>query len=343
MVSAAAQRGSLAMTQSSNTFRSSATVFAAALMLAACGAIAPLHASHDIVIVKGEAGDAGYLAEIDTAAQLWSSTAEKAGHKVQIIGPGDAETRQLERLRAHLSSVESPSEEPLWLVLVGHGNAQGKEPKFVLSGPDLAAQDLSLMLSRIKRPAIIVAGFACSGAFIKPVAGPDRVLVSATRSGREDNWVRFSRLFAEAISSLDADLDADGEVSVFEAWLHSGRAVASFYKQEGRMLTEHSVLCDPEAAKLLEFGMFETKPKEPPKVIVQTEEAPIASRWNLAANPLEAKLSRESRAGRQLLETEITALRKKKGGMELADYQAQLEELLLRLAALYRPDSERHP
>ncbi len=314
---------------------------AAALMLSVCAAFTPLRAAQDVVIVKGEAGDANYLAEIDSTAQLWRGTAEKAGHTVQIIEPVEAGTPQLDRLRAHLSKVPSPSEEPLWIVLIGHGNAQGKAPKFALNGPDLAADDLSSMLSLVKRPAIVVAGFACSGAFITPVSGPDRVLVSATRSGREDNWVRFPRLFAEAISSLDADMDADGEVSVFEAWLHASRAVAAYYRQEGRMLTEHSVLSEPGAAKPLEYSSFETKPKEPPKVIVQREAAPLASRWPLLANPLEAGLSPEARTQRQLLETELVSLRKSKAALAPGEYQAQLESLLLRLGALYTPVRER--
>ncbi len=318
-----------------------AAALATAFMLSVCAVFTPLRAAQDVVIVKGEAGDANYLAEIDSTAQLWRGTAEKAGHTVHIIEPGEAGGSQLERLRAHLSKVPSPTEEPLWIVLAGHGNAQGKAPKFALTGPDLAADDLSSMLSLVKRPAIVVAGFACSGAFIGPVSGPDRVLVSATRSGREDNWVRFPRLFAEAIGSLDADMDADGEVSVFEAWLHASRAVASYYRQEGRMLTEHSVLSEPGAAKPLEYSAFETKTKEPPNVIVQREAAPFASRWALASNPLEAALSPEARTQRQRLETELVFLRKSKAALAPGEYQAQLESLLLRIGALYAPVRER--
>ena len=101
------------------------------------------------------------------------------------------------------------------------------------------------------------------------------------------------------------------------------------------MLTELSVLSEPGAAKPLEYGSFETKPKEKPKVLVQGEAAPLASRWPLAANPLEAALSPEARAQRQLLETELAALRKSKGGLGPGEYHKRLESILLKLSTLY--------
>lgn len=313
---------------------------AAATLLATYAAVLPLHASQEVVIVKGEAGEAKYLVELDATVQLWRRAAEKAGHALETVEPSNDETPQLERLRTHLARVQSPSEDPLWIVLAGHGNAQGKAPRFALKGPDLTADDLSKMLHPIKRPVILVGGFACSGAFISPLAGPNRVLVSATRSGREDNWVRFPKLFAEAMTSLDADMDADGAVSVFEAWLHASRAVASYYRQEGRMLTEHSVLSEPDAARPLEYSAFESKAKEAPKAIIQTEVAPHSSRWHLVASPIEALLSPQARVLRERLETEIAALRKFKDGLLPEEYQAQLEALLLKLSALYDSGTE---
>lgn len=299
-------------------------------------AMVQLQASQHVIVVNGEAGDPSYLSEISATAGLWSKASEKAGSIIQTIDSSPNATSQLERLRTQLSTVQSPSEDPLWIVLIGHGNAQGSTPKFALNGPDLTPNDLSSMLANLHRPVILVAGFACSGAFIAPLAGADRILIAATRSAREDNWVRFPRMFAEAIASPDADLDADGQVSVFEAWFRACGSVEAYYKQEGRMLTEHSILTESGVSKPLDYLQFAAKPKDPPKVISPTEFAPLASQCHLVANPHEASLSREARNERQLLESELVSLRKSKAGLRSEDYQAQLETLLLRLHSLYR-------
>lgn len=298
-------------------------------------AMVQLQAAQHVIVVHGEAGDPSYLAEISATASLWSKASEKGKSIIQNIEPTPNGTAQLEHLRTQLSMVQSPSDDPLWIVLIGHGNAQGSAPKFALNGPDLTPTDLSSMLANLHRPVILVAGFACSGAFIAPLAGADRILIAATRSAREDNWVRFPRMFAEAIASPDADLDADGQVSVFEAWFRACGSVEAYYKQEGRMLTEHSILTESGVSKPLEYLQFATKPKEPPKIISPTEVSPLASQWHLVANPLEAALPREARNERKLLESELVSLRKSKAALKSEDYQAQLETLLLRIHSLY--------
>lgn len=310
-------------------------MFSTRLFVCTFLAMVQLQASQHVIVVQGEAGDPSYLAEISATAGLWSKASEQAGSISQTIDSAPSATAQLERLRAQLSMVQSPSDDPLWIVLIGHGNAQGTAPKFALNGPDLTPNDLSSMLANLHRPVILVAGFACSGAFIAPLAGADRILIAATRSAREDNWVRFPRMFAEAIASLDADLDADGQVSVFEAWFRACGSVEAYYKQEGRMLTEHSILTESGVSKPLDYLQFAARPKDPPKVISPTEVAPLASQWHLVANPLEASLSREARNERRLLESELVSLRKSKAGLKSEDYQAQIETLLLRINSLY--------
>src|SRR4029453_6684986 len=86
--------------------------------------------------------------------------------------------------------------------------------------------------------------FSASGAWLKPMSGKDRIVVTATKSGAEINYSRFGGYFASAIGDPSGDLDKDGQTSVLEAWLSASQGVADFYKSEGRLATEHSLLED---------------------------------------------------------------------------------------------------
>ena len=68
--------------------------------------------------------------------------------------------------------------------------------------PAAASSSLSLssLLKPFQRPVIVICGFSASGAFLKPLSGPNRVIVTATKSGAENNYARFGGYFSEAIA-----------------------------------------------------------------------------------------------------------------------------------------------
>ena len=94
------------------------------------------------------------------------------------------------------------------------------------------------------RPLIIVAAFSSSGAWLDPLKAPNRVILTATRSGSEENFSRLGQYLPGSFTDPTADLDQDGQVSLLEAWLISARKTAEFYSGEGRLATEHSLLED---------------------------------------------------------------------------------------------------
>jgi hypothetical protein len=273
-------------------------------------------ASHDLIVVTGHPGEPAFGAEIDATAKLWEEAAKNAGHAVRWIAPG--EDSQHSRFHKALAAVPDDGQEPLWVVLLGHGNAQGTMPKFNLEGPDLAADDLARGLARFRRPVIVVAGFACAGAFVKPLAAPGRIVIAATRTGAEENWTRFPRFFAAALSGLDADANGDQQVSVLEAWQHAARATEGSYKDQGRLATEHSVLDDLGAAKTSGPGL-----------------GAKAARVHLVESAAELALTPAQRLRRESLEVQIAELRQRKTEFEPDEYAGRLEKLLLRLADVY--------
>ena len=134
--------------------------------------------------------------------------------------------------------------EPLWLVLIGHGTFDGREAKFNLRGPDVSAAELADWLKPIKRPLAILDCSSSSGPFVNRLSGEDRVVVTATRSGDEQNFARLGQYLAEAIADPAADLDKDGQVSLLEAFLTAGARTEEFYRTKARLATEHALIDD---------------------------------------------------------------------------------------------------
>jgi hypothetical protein len=315
-------------------------------------------AAQEIVIVKGIGGEPSFEESIHATALVWEQSARAAGHRVVLVaGGGKAEGEkagagsQFDRLRAVLESRGEANEnaqgtpDVLWVVLIGHGSAQGKSPKFALEGPDLSAEALSGMLAKVRCPVIVVAGFSSGGAFVKPLSAPGRVIVAATRSGEEENWTRFSKCFAEAVTGTSADADADGQVSLFEAWRHAVAQVEAFYKDQGRMLTEHAVLEDTGDGRPVGVDAFKTAAKADEKKLRKNErvkeEGMKSRQWHLISDPVEAALTADQLVQREEIERKLRGLREDKSGRLPEDYQSEMEELLLRLAAIYADARER--
>src|SRR5687768_17002490 len=91
---------------------------------------------------------------------------------------------------------------------------------------------------------VIVNCASGSGPFMNALSAPQRVVITATKSGQEQNFARFGDYFSSSISAPEADLDKDGQTSVLEVFLSAGHRVTEFYEQESRLATEHSLLDD---------------------------------------------------------------------------------------------------
>ena len=129
-------------------------------------------------------------------------------------------------------------------MLIGHGTFDGHTAKFNLRGPDVTAEELAEWLKPLKRPLAVINCASASAPFINRLAGENRVVITATKSGDEQNFARFGQYISAAIADPAADLDKDGQVSLLEAYLTACRQVAEFYEQEARLATEHALLDD---------------------------------------------------------------------------------------------------
>lgn len=291
-----------------------------------------------VIVVVGAAGETEYAEAFATSAEQWTKTAAKAGAKLVRIGlEASGGTSDRERLQqALLTEVkEGPAE--LWLVLLGHGTFDGREAKFNLRGPDLAAPELAEWLKPFKRPLAIIDTSSSSAPFLAKLSGANRAIVTSTRSGHEQNFARFGRFFTEAAGDPASDLDKDGQVSLLEAFLSGARRTAEFYKTEQRLATEHALLDDngDGLGTPAEWfrGVRATKQARDGASLDGTR----AHQFHLVRSTEENQLSPDLRAKRDALELAIARLREGKAKLAGDEYYARLEKILLDLARIYAP------
>ena len=292
-----------------------------------------------VLLVVGAEGEAEYGRAFTQWADRWVDAAKKgAADLVQIGRDGDPEADK-SRLQAAIVDAMKEQVRPLWVVMIGHGTHDGREAKFNLRGPDVSDAELAQWLAPCKRPLAVIDCASASAPFLKKLSGPNRIVVTATRSGGENNFARFGDHFSASVADPGADLDKDGQTSLLEAFIAASHRVEEFYKQEARLATEHALLEDNGDGLGIPADWFQgTRATRSAK-----DGAPLdglrAHQWHLVLSDAERALPPEFRAARDKLELEVEALRGKKATIAEADYYARLEPLLLQLARLYEQQS----
>ncbi|WP_202617306.1 hypothetical protein [Roseimaritima sediminicola] len=302
----------------------------------------------EVIVVVGAAGEATYGEQFERWAAHWRSAAEEAGAVYHRIGgeatsgeaiedPDDGGPDDRIRLQRLLARACQPAEEaatPLWLVLIGHGTFAANVAKFNLAGPDVSAGELAQWLEGCRRPLVVVNCASASGPFLQALKGPDRVVVTATQSGDEQNFARFGRFLAEAIGDPAADLDHDNAVSILEAFLAAAAGTRAFYRAEGRLATEHALLDDngDGVGTPPEFFSGTRVIKRP-----QSDQAVDGGRARYRALVArdQPPLSRQARTRRDALEGQLETLRMRKTELSEDAYYEALETIAIELAKLY--------
>jgi hypothetical protein len=296
----------------------------------------PAAARPTVLLVVGAAGEEDFHTNFQRQAELWNATCQRAQATTVRIGlePG-AGTTDLDRLKRSLADESRSGGEALWLVMVGHGTFDGKDAKFNLRGPDLSAAQLAEWLKPFTRPVVVIDTSSASAPFLNQLSASNRVVVTATRSGNEQNFTRFGLYLAEALADEQSDLDKDGQVSLLEAFLTASARVAEFYKTEGRLATEHALLDDNGDARGTPADWFRgTVPVKKPEGNVAVD-GTRAHQIHLVLSQGERELPPDIRAKRDALELELARLRANKSQRSPEDYYRELEKLLLQLADVY--------
>lgn len=265
------------------------------------------------VIISGLGGEPLYEERFaENVRDLEKVVRRTAGDESLVnVLSGNAATRNaindlFERLKKDVAE-----EDFLTVVLLGHGTYDGYDYKLNIPGPDITGEQLRILLDGV--PAgrqLVVNTTSASGAVIELWKSDKRIVVAATKNGRERTATMFAQFWVEALSSPEADTDKSDSITAEEAYTFAERKVKDFYESEMRLATEHSRL-EGELA-----GSFTL--------------ARIGKALEAAADPA----TREMMGQREALEQRIGALKLRKESMDETQYFDELQTLLIELAQL---------
>lgn len=250
----------------------------------------------DHVIVLAERASAGDVRDVPDVSDLSVRAATR-----------DEVRRTLVDLRSRLTK-----DDQLIVLLVGHGTTaegpRGADAKFNLAGPDLRASDWADLLKPLAARLIFVDTTAASFPFLRQLAGPGRIVITATDSTAQEFETVFGEFFVRAFDDPSADADKNGRVSVFEAFTYASGAVRAWFEQRGQLPTERALIDDSGDGAVARATFL-----QPPAAAAASGAASVARR------------QRE-------LESLIDDLKRRRSSMPRAAYDAELERLLLELA-----------
>jgi hypothetical protein len=269
------------------------------------------------VIINGAGGEAVYAKQFEEwTAQLSAVLSAKFGFDAKQLTVLKGATAEDVKRTFTAMKTQLDANNVVYMFFIGHGSFDGKESKFNLVGPDLSATDYNALLSSLPTHRIVVFNMSsASGEFIKSLSAKGRIVVTATRSGQETNATRFPGFLIAALNARDADTDQDGHTSVLEAFVYANRLTADFYKQAGRLATEHAMFDDNGD------GVGREKLEAGEGLLARATYLDSLSTDEAAASAATGRLLKE----RTRLEGEIEQLIARKGNMAEAEYEANLE------------------
>lgn len=270
-------------------------------------------------------GQFGFSAKnVYLLTEVSAAGAEDGAREADAAASKPATADEVRKTFAAIKSAAN-AESFVLVFLIGHGSLDNQQAKFNLVGPDLTAKDYAGLLGSLpgKRSAFINCA-SSSGEFIKPLSAEGRIVITATRSGSEQNATVFAEHFIAGLVDFAADADKNGRVSLLEAFTHASKLTADWYKQKNRLATEHALIDDngdgvghEDATggdgSLAKLVFLDSK---------QLEEAGG-----------DAELTKLI-ARRQQLEEAVEKLKTRKSEMKPDEYDAELERLLVELATV---------
>jgi hypothetical protein len=300
---------------------------------------------HEVLVIVGAPGEGDYTEGFTSAARAWEAAAARISAPITTVGldapasDSSAATSDRDELQAWCAARETATRTPAWIVYLGHGTFDGREARLNLRGPDVTAKEIATWLAPLDRPLVFIHGGSAGAPFISALSGPDRIIISATRSGHELNYARFGERFAEAVANPSADIDQDGQTSLLEAFVTAAQQVQAFYAETGRLATEHALIDDNGDRQGTPADWFrgvrlQRRPED--NAIPDGDAAKLIA---LIPSDAERALTSAQREERDRLERELESVRARKSELPADDYYRQLEALFRRLGSIYRTDS----
>jgi len=217
----------------------------------------------------------------------------------------------------------------VFVILIGHGNPRGDGAVFNLPGPDLSAAELATALTGLKDQLIVIVNTAsASGPFINALSADNRIVITATSSGREYYATLFGDYFVGAFAEAGADTDKDERVSMLEAFAFARRETRREYDKVRQLSTEHALLDDNgDGEGSRDPGELQADGALAHRVYLQQPPTLALGASAQLVDMLQRK---------QDLEQSINDLKRQRELLPRDDYYNQLETMLVDLALLGR-------
>ena len=173
---------------------------------------------------------------------------------------------------------------------------------------------------------------SCSAPFITHLSAPNRIIITATKSGTERNETVFPKFLIESINSDAADRDKNGNISVLEAFQYTSENTARWYEESNHLATEHSLLEDTgdkrayNAEELLDYADGDLSST----TFLLSPTGLTAAVITSTSDSILAELFLE----RKKLNPQISLLKAQKRNFTEKDYFDKLELLFIRLAEI---------
>jgi hypothetical protein len=280
------------------------------LLLPAIASAAPF-----TFIVAGLGGEPDYEQRFREQAAAIAEAAEKAagapGHVVVLTG----EQARRESLRKELATFTGKvtANDSATIVLIGHGSYDGEEYRFNLPGTDITGSELAQLFDKLAaKQQLIVNATSASGATSDLWKRPERIVITATKSGGERTATRFAQFWAQAVTSDGADVNKDEVVTAAEAFDFANRQVAASFKSDVALATEHARMAADESATFLV--------------------ARISGSAVSGSDPEVAALLTQ----RGQVEHDLAGVKERKSALSQDEYYDELEGVLVKLALLQK-------
>ena len=287
------------------------------------------------VIVQGASGDPQYATLhrgwVDSLATLLRSEFKIDGPALSILveTPKDGELRSTaESVRTVFGRLakDTKADDLVFVMLIGHGSGDAAAAKFNLIGPDLTAEEWGALLKPVPARIAFVDSTSSSFPFLAGLAGPNRIVITATSTYAQKYHTVFPDAFIRAMTASEADADKNGRISVMEAFTYASRLVAQHYEQAGTMSTERASIDDTGDGK----GRDANTTGEDGNVAAFTYLAPSAIP-TVSDPEVQQMLLRQ-----QSLTEQVDDLRRRKATMSAADFDQEFEKLIVDLALVSR-------
>jgi hypothetical protein len=288
---------------------------------------------HFALIVTGASGGPPYAEKYDAwRRSLVATLRDKFGYADQHLivlaetesqGVRKATRENVRRALAELGSLVT-RDDVLLIMLIGHGTSlDGEDGKFNLVGPDLSATEWADLVKPMSGRLVFIDASSASFPFMRRLARPGRVVLTATDSSAQQFETVFPEFFLRAFDGHAADLDKNGRVSLWEAFSYASVGIRQSFEQKGRLPTERPLL-DDNGDGIGREAQTPGPDGDMARAIYLEPDVPAG----VAANSELAGLLKR----RAELEAEVEALRARKSTLPADEYDAALEQVLVELA-----------